>query len=459
MPFKQALIWGTIVPYLFLPEAFRISLPALPDLGKMAAVGLGLLIIFVVNRSRLAPPPAESEAPLLRFLLLISAIMILTAPLLTVLNNQETLRFGPTEIPGLSVKEGLAQAMLVVLMLVPYYFGRRYLASPEAHQKLLLAIVVMGLIYSALMLVEMRLSPQLHRWVYGFHPHIFAMHIRDGYRPMMFLQHGLFVGFFMFTCVMAALGLWKAGQGVKFLGAALWFFFILYMSRNLGATVVAVLVVGVYLGLGRWIHILFAMSIGVTVFFYPIFRSTGLMPVEEISAAAALISERRALSLNFRLVNEDIALARALEKPVTGWGRWGRNQVYDEQGQVVSVQEGAWIQAITENGWYGYIGLYALLTLPAMFAIGVWRRKKIPPETFALIGITTGNLIYSIPTTCLTPVGVLVFGALAGFMLTKPDTDKEEADQGQPVLPVSPYTRFARDHVAVQQRSAGGEVR
>lgn len=340
------------------------------------------------------------------------------------------------------------------LVFLPYYFARRYLASPEAHRKILVALVIMGLIYSVLMLVEMRLSPQLHRWIYGFHQHSFLQHIRDGYRPMMFLAHGLYVGFFILMCVMAALGLWKAGQGIKWLIAAAWLFLILLISENLGATMVGFLVVAAYLGTGRWIQILFAMSIGFIVFLFPIFRGAGLVPVEQISAAAAAVSEERSRSLNTRLRNEDIALTRALEKPVTGWGRWGRNQGYNENGKVITIQEGVWIQAITENGWYGYLGLFSVLTLPAMFVIGVWRRKEIPPETFALMAITTGNLIYMIPTTCLTPAGWVMFGALAGFMLTRTEADKAEADVVAPAAPVSHYTRFANNRTPASGRRA-----
>lgn len=457
LPFQQALIWGTIVPYLFLPEAFAINLPGLPDLDKTMIVSLGLLIIFVVNRSSLNPAPQESEAPLLRFLLLVGVIMILTAPSLTVLNNQETLRFGPTVIPGLPLKESVTEPIIAALTITPYYFARRYLATPQAHRKMLLVLTIMGLLYSALMLVEIQLSPQLHRWIYGFHQHSFVQHIRDGYRPMVFLYHGLFVGFFICTCVLAALGLWKAGQGKKWLIAAGWLLVMLVMSNNLGATVICFLMIAVYLGTGRWVQILFAMCIGFVIFLYPIFRGTGLVPVEEISAAAARVSEARSRSLNYRLANEDIALERALEKPLAGWGRWGRNQGYNEAGEVVTIQEGVWIQAITVNGWYGYLGLFSVLTLPAMFMVGVWRRKEIPPETFALMAITTGNLIYMIPTTLLTPVSWMTYGALTGFMLTRAQGDETETKMVGADASVSHYTRFAGTRTPTpRERSAAG---
>ena len=457
LPFQKALIWGIIVPYLFLPEAFSIDLPGLPDLDKTMMVSLGILIIFVTNRSSIDPAPRESEAPLLRFLLLVGIIMILTAPSLTVLNNQEALRFGNTVIPGLPLKESITDPIITTLSIAPYYFARRYLATPQAHRKMLMVLTIMGLLYSVLMLIEMRLSPQLHRWIYGFHQHSFLQHIRDGYRPMVFLYHGLFVGFFICTCVLAALGLWKAGQGVKWLIAAGWLLVMLLMSNNLGATVICFLMTAVYLVTGRWIQILFAMSIGFVIFLSPVFRGAGIVPVEQISAAAATVSEARSKSLGTRLRNEDISLERALEKPLTGWGRWGRNQAYNEAGEVVTIQEGVWILAITVNGWYGYLGLFSVLTLPAMFMIGVWRRKEIPPETFALMAITTGNLIYMIPTALLTPVSWMTFGALTGFMLNRVQGNETETEMTGADGPVSHYTRFAgtRVHTPMQRPATG----
>src|SRR5690349_3189313 len=53
----------------------------------------------------------------------------------------------------------------------------------------------------------MRLSPQLHVWLYGFHQHSFLQNERwGGYRPMVFMEHGLMVA--MWMCMTALVGLW-----------------------------------------------------------------------------------------------------------------------------------------------------------------------------------------------------------------------------------------------------------
>ena len=58
--------------------------------------------------------------------------------------------------------------------------------------------VLGGLIYVPLCLFEVRMSPQLHNMVYGFAQHSFGQTVRGGgWRPMVFMQHGLAVGLFM----------------------------------------------------------------------------------------------------------------------------------------------------------------------------------------------------------------------------------------------------------------------
>ena len=49
------------------------------------------------------------------------------------------------------------------------------------------------------MLVEVRLSPQINTWIYGFFQHDFIQMMRyGGFRPIVFLPHGLWVAFFAY---------------------------------------------------------------------------------------------------------------------------------------------------------------------------------------------------------------------------------------------------------------------
>ena len=60
-----------------------------------------------------------------------------------------------------------------------------------------------------LCLYEIRMSPQLHYLVYGFYPSFFGMSVRfGGYRPTVFLQHGLAVGMWMTSASLVGVWLW-----------------------------------------------------------------------------------------------------------------------------------------------------------------------------------------------------------------------------------------------------------
>ena len=77
----------------------------------------------------------------------------------------------------------------------------------------------------------------------------------------------------------------------------------------------------------------------------------------------SLVSDDRARSLEFRFINEDRLLGRASERPLAGWGRFGRNRVYDEEGGYdVSVTDGRWIIVLGQFGILGFIAEFGLLT-------------------------------------------------------------------------------------------------
>ena len=58
-------------------------------------------------------------------------------------------------------------------------------------------------------------------------------------------------------------------------------------------------------------------------------------------------------------------LAHAAEKPLFGWGGYGRNHVYDmATGRMLTIADGAWIISLGIYGWVGYIAEFGLLALP-----------------------------------------------------------------------------------------------
>ena len=113
--------------------------------------------------------------------------------------------------PFAGLYEGGNQVLTQTLLWgVPYWCGRLYLGSWDGLRTAAAAIVLGGIIYAPLCLLELRISPQLHHWIYGYHQHEFAQTKRDGgYRPMVFMAHGLMVGFWMAAAALTAFWLWR----------------------------------------------------------------------------------------------------------------------------------------------------------------------------------------------------------------------------------------------------------
>ncbi|MEM6409325.1 MAG: hypothetical protein AAF700_13040 [Pseudomonadota bacterium] len=453
LPRVQALIWTALLGYLFLPEAFGIDLPGLPPITKYTVIS-GTLLIMV----RLTAPKGHQAvgglvdaAPVFGKVLMVLIAVLFLSSLLTVATNRAPLVFGPTVLPGLGVRDLISMTSNTLLLIIPFLVARRHLATPEAHRALMKALVYAGLFYSLLMLIEIRLSPQLHNWVYGYHQHSFAQHIRGGdFRPKVFLAHGLTVGLFMMMCILAAFALARGRDGERqsagWYVAGLWLLGILFLSSNLGATVLALLFVPLMF-LGGALRILAILSVTVAFLSYPVLRSAGFVPVDAVERAAATISEERAQSFAFRLKNEDLLLARANEKPLVGWGGWSRNRVFDERGVDVSTPDGRWIIELGTGGWLRYIGLFGLVTLSLLVLRRTASRKDVPIETTAMGLIMAASLINLIPNSAFSPINWMIAGALAGFVQFdhrhqlggRPEDEKQEDRSGSRT---QRYTRF-----------------
>ena len=115
----------------------------------------------------------------------------------------------------MTLYDALSYAGQRLLTIVPFLIGWQYLGTARAHREIFKALLAAGLAYSVLMLFEVRMSPQLHKMVYGYFPHSFAQQVRwGGFRPVVFMNHGLTVAFFAMTVFIAALALWRDSKQV-----------------------------------------------------------------------------------------------------------------------------------------------------------------------------------------------------------------------------------------------------
>jgi hypothetical protein len=477
LPVPRALVISILGGYLFLPESVGIDLPVLPPIDKTLVPSLAAAIMcLLMSRKASGPPlrgaavrmpprgstgwgtPSASEtaptAPLQRtkrgrgvFTLLFMVLFLV--PALTVYYNPEPVSAGPGWIQGLVPYDVGSLVLQLMVAFLPFWLAQRFLARPEDHVMLLRAFVISGLGYSLLCLYEIRMSPQLNVMFYGFFPHEFLQHMRaGGFRPIVFLHHGLWLGIYLAMAILSAvtLFLWSRRNGKPgltafgWMGAALWLILVLFLSKAVGAFALVLLFVPVALMAGVQGQLLFAMIVAGVTLFYPLLRGAGWIPVDTVYEVAQSFSQERADSLKFRLDNEDLLLERAAEKPLAGWGSWGRNLLYESySGKLLTIPDGAWIIIIGSFGWVGYIAHFGILTAP-LFLLGLARRKLgLSVESSGLAMVLAINLMDLVPNATLTPLTYLVAGALCGrYALatsTTPLPNAATVAEGPPVRP------------------------
>jgi hypothetical protein len=133
--------------------------------------------------------------------------------------------------------------------------------------------------------------------------------------------------------------------------------------------------------------------------------------------AAASVNEDRAGSLQFRFDNEGRLLERASQRPLFGWGRWGRSRVYDESGSDIGVTDGRWTITLGQFGILGFLVEFGLLAWPVFWAASALRFAESERDSVflaALALIIAINMIDLLPNASLSPWTWLLAGALLG---------------------------------------------
>lgn len=433
LPLTKALIWTIIGGHLLLPSATVMKIPMVPPFDKQSIPTMCaaiLCLIYELNGSRRKSVASTGrtgvERAKGRTLIVALLLMLAITPILTVLNNPDPIVSGRSFVPGISLYDGASMISATVITILPFVLAWRYLNTREAHRQLLVAFAISGMVYALPALVEVRMSPQLHTWIYGFFPHDFGQHIRaDGFRPIVFLNHGLLLSIFFCLSVLASLALWREARRVRASTAAagwglaaLALFVVLFLSKSLGALAIAVALGTVVAFFSQRLMVIVSALIAIMILFYPMLRGAGYVPTDTILDVAFSISDDRGRSLKFRLDNEDALLAHANKKPISGWGSWGRNQLYDSQtGGMSSVTDGVWVILIGMYGWLGYTAHFGLLALPIL--LYARRRRELGPSliTPGLIILLAAVLIDLVPNDSLLPYVWLIAGAVTGLVL------------------------------------------
>jgi hypothetical protein len=300
--------------------------------------------------------------------------------------------------------------------------GRQFLRSSEDNVDVLRVLVIAGLAYSLPMLFEVRMSPQLHTWIYGYFPHSFEQQVRDGgFRPVVFLGHGLLVAFFIMTAGVAAAALWRAKIRVVRLpaaGIAAYLGGVLVLCKTLGALVYGAALTVLVRFTRPQVQLRIALVLVALALLYPTLRAGDLFPTRSMLGLAESISAERAQSLKVRFDNEDQLLDRAWQRFLFGWGRFGRNRVYDEDsGGDVSITDGRWIITMGQFGFFGFLAEFGLLALAVVRATSALRFAETADEQVflaALALIVAINIVDLLPNSSISPWTWLLAGALLG---------------------------------------------
>lgn len=359
--------WLMMLSTMFLPAAFEYDPPLLPAVDKhrltFAAIWLSL---FFFHRRDLS-----ERAPEFRFPKLVLAVALLGAAR-TIATNGDPLFFGPTTLPGLTYYDGLSvAASLIIDWYLPFSIGLRVFRTEADLHDLFKVMSACMLIYAPLMLFEVRMSPQLHYWVYGFQPSEFFQQMRyGGFRPVVFMGHGLSVAMWVFSCVCATLALQKSGIRTKMLstehrllvGAAL-----LLFCKSLAPFIFAGLAYLIVWFVSTKTIARLAVVVAIFVVAYPLSRAEQILPVKEVTDFFYSVSPERGQSLHFRFSQEDSLLERAMQRPLTGWGTFGRGRIYSElDGKDHSVTDGYWIILLGNLGYAGFGCFFALMVAPLL---------------------------------------------------------------------------------------------
>jgi hypothetical protein len=418
LPLRQAIIWSLLGGHMLLPYAVAFDLTGLPRLDKTSIASLStfLCTILFARGQTLRAPPSGVVAVLIG--------VFLFAPLATALTNADPLLFRSIAIPGLTIYDALALGMGKLITILPFIIGYSVLANERAHRDILVALVVGALIYALPILLEVRLSPQLHRWVYGFHPHEFQQSLRGGaFRPVVFMGHGLLVALFLAMSVIASTALLRTRErmgGLPMVLVLIVLLALLLLTRSYAAIGLGVLFSAIFYMVQARRVVLICFALAAVALTYPFLRGADLLPMQSIVRSVEGVNLDRANSARFRIENEDILLAKANQRPLFGWGSWGRNRVYADMSwgetRDIAVTDGFWVITIGQFGWLGYIATFGLLCYPFLRAMRRRKNTILPAATVALLLIHLANVLDLLPNSSLLPTTWLVAGALAGMV-------------------------------------------
>jgi len=413
-----ATFWVVVGGFMFLPDKTIFDLPIFL-IGKEEISGISALLccIFIKNEKIYFLGRGDLQKYLI--------IFVISIPIFNVFFNQKPMFNGQIWIQGLSVYDAIVAMCNQYVRLLPFIVGVSICHKKGSFEKFLKLIVIAGLVYSILFVIELKFSPQLHTWIYGFFPHSFVQTIRyGGVRPVIFMGHGLLVATFYMVCLCAsAIELKNAENKMKALGVFCFFGVVLLSTKTVGAFI---------FGLFLSIMILFTTiriqklcsSVLLGIFLiYPTLSILNLIPYDTIIDFVKSIDTNRADSIGVRFDNERMLLDHIRERFFIGWGGMARNRFFN------TISDGYWLIIF---GYYGFVYFFAYFML---FGLGVFAKinsnhdKKFTQLKVNMSLLITILLIDQIPNSSLNHGWLwLIAGCFYSFVNFSSDQNEKLAD-------------------------------
>lgn len=448
LPADKALVWSFLGAFMLLPPEVYIDLPLVPTLNKYTLPSMAaFLLCMIMTDQKIRLFPASKVISLLMMAYVLS-------PLVTVMTNREPLFYAHVYLPGMTVYDAISEILKHAITIIPFILGFNFISNPTARRNFLTAFMIAGLIYSIPILLEVRLSPQINNWVYGYFPGLFGQQIRfGGYRPTVFMGHGLVVAYFILMAVLSAAILFAGSKGEersRYFGIFLYLLVILILCKTVAAVLYAIMLLPIIMFCGPRIKGWVVLVCSILVLAYPVLRAADAVPVDRMLEYAALIQAERAQSLGFRFDNEKELLDHAGQKSLAGWGYWNRNRVFDpETGRNLYVPDGYWIVILGTLGWVGYICIFGLLTVPLIRMWKLRNRGNELDDSNIIYGIglmLAINLVDLIPNSAINYMTWLLAGLLLSYVPGRELSDVDVATKNEPVPEPVKHKRQPRGH-------------
>jgi O-antigen ligase len=227
------------------------------------------------------------------------------------------------------------------------------------------------------------------------------------------------------------------------------------LGKALGGISLTVAAFGALFLTRRLGSILLLLALSLIAPLYVTSRTLGLWNGQQfVDFVNQNVSEQRAQSFRTRLQNEDMLMVKALERPICGWGGWGRSAIIDPSGNVLTIPDGMWIIIFGEYGIVGLAAFYLVLIAP-IWLIALRPDRALlwtDPRGWIVLAAALTVVLHSID--CIAnampnPVYYLIAGALASIAVRRSvpaaALKKSNVNVSQPrvtaVSPASPAMR------------------